>query len=95
MIWPTKKASNKVDSVWKVSCVLDWEFSFSGSVLSDVANMLRYAHKMPHEFQDAFLSGLASGGVTLPKNWRITIQLFNYSKQIRRPRAHDVKGKTR
>ena len=74
---PANILVNKVDSVWKVSCVLDWEFSFSGSVLSDVANMLRYAHKMPHEFQDAFLSGLASGGATLPKNWRITIQLLN------------------
>ena len=57
--------------------MLDWEFAFSGYVLWDVGNMLRYAHKMPHEFQDAFLSGLASGGVTLPKHWRITIQILN------------------
>ena len=67
----------KVDGVWKVSGVLDWEFSFSGPMLCDVANMLRYAHKMPHEFQDGFLEGLAAGGVTLPKNWRITINLLN------------------
>ena len=39
--------------------------------------MLRYAHKMPHEFQDAFLNGLTSAGVTLPKDWHITIQLSN------------------
>lgn len=68
---------DKIDNVWKVSCVLDWEFAFSGSVLWDVANMLRYAHKMPHEFQDAFLNGLASAGITLPKEWHITIQLLN------------------
>ena len=60
-----------------MSGVLDWEFSFSGSVLWDVANMLRYAHKMPPEFQDAFLNGLDSGGVSLPENWSITIRLLN------------------
>ena len=39
--------------------------------------MLRYAHKMPPEFQNAFLKGLGVGGITLPKNWHITIQLLN------------------
>lgn len=74
---PANILVNKVDGLWKVSGVLDWEFSFSGSVLCDVANMLRYAHKMPHEFQDAFLKGLADGGVTLPENWRVTVNLLN------------------
>ncbi|HKY70045.1 MAG TPA: GNAT family N-acetyltransferase [Gammaproteobacteria bacterium] len=74
---PANILVRKVDGLWKVSGVLDWEFAFSGSVLWDVANMLRYAHKMPDEFQDAFLRGLASGGVTLPKNWHISIQLLN------------------
>jgi Ser/Thr protein kinase RdoA (MazF antagonist) len=74
---PANILVDKVDSVWKVSCVLDWEFAYSGSVLCDVANMLRYAHKMPHEFQDAFLNGLTSADVTLPKDWYITIQLLN------------------
>ncbi len=67
----------KIDGAWKVSGILDWEFCFSGSVVCDIATMLRYAHKMPFEFQDAFLKGLASGGLNLPKNWRITIHLLN------------------
>jgi Ser/Thr protein kinase RdoA (MazF antagonist) len=74
---PANILVHHVDGTWKVSGVLDWEFSFSGSILCDVANMIRYAHKMPSEFQDAFLRGLTSHGVQLPKNWRITTQLLN------------------
>lgn len=74
---PANILVHKIDGFWKVSGILDWEFAFSGSVLCDVANMLRYAHKMPPEFQNAFLKGLGGGGVTLPKNWHITIQLLN------------------
>jgi len=74
---PANLLVNQVDGLWKVSGVLDWEFSFSGSVLCDVANMLRYAHKMLPEFQDAFLNGLVSNGITLPKNWRTTVNLLN------------------
>jgi Phosphotransferase enzyme family len=74
---PSNMLVNEVDGLWKVSGVLDWEFSFSGSLLWDVANMLRYAHKMPFDFQDAFLQGLTSGGVKLRENWHITVQLLN------------------
>lgn len=74
---PANILVNKVDAAWKVSGVLDWEFAFAGTVLCDVANMLRYAHRMPPEFQDAFLRGLTGGGITLPKNWHSTIQLLN------------------
>lgn len=74
---PANILVSESNGVWKVSGVLDWEFSFSGSVLCDVANMLRYAHKTPSEFQYAFLNGLTSGGIILPEDWRITINLLN------------------
>lgn len=74
---PANILVSEVDGAWKVSGVLDWEFAFAGPVLCDVASMLRYAHKMPFEFQDAFLRKLASDGMTLPENWRITINLLN------------------
>lgn len=74
---PANILVHKIDGHWKVSGVLDWEFAFSGSMLCDVANMLRYAHKMPPEFQDAFLQGLTSVGITLPKNWLATVNLLN------------------
>lgn len=65
------------DDKWEISSILDWEFAFSGSVLWDVANMLRYAHHMPSAFQEAFISGLTSNGLVLPDNWQITIYLLN------------------
>ncbi|KTD64288.1 phosphotransferase family protein [Legionella spiritensis] len=61
---------------WFVAGILDWEFSFSGSPLWDVANMLRYAHEMPAEFEDFFLKGLKTG-YHLPPDWRISIHLLN------------------
>lgn len=66
-----------IQGEWKISAVLDWEFAFSGSTLCDVANMLRYAHHMPLEYEHAFLVGLQNGGVQLPENWRISILLLN------------------
>lgn len=41
---------NRINGFWMVTGVLDWEFALSGSSLWDVANMLRYAHKMPPAF---------------------------------------------
>lgn len=74
---PSNILVDQFDGAWKVSGVLDWEFAFSGSVLCDVANMLRYAHQMSPVFEDAFLKGLTDGGVVLPDNWRITAYLLN------------------
>lgn len=74
---PSNIFVDKMNGDWKVTGILDWEFAFSGSVLHDMANMLRYAHKMPPEYQHAFLNGLMSQGVVLPKNWQITVNLLN------------------
>ncbi len=38
---PANILVDKINGVWKVVGILDWEFAFSGSVLWDVANMLR------------------------------------------------------
>lgn len=61
---------------WRITGILDWEFSFSGSPLWDVANMLRYAHEMPTAFEDFFIQGLKTG-YNLPPNWHISIHLLN------------------
>jgi aminoglycoside phosphotransferase (APT) family kinase protein len=74
---PANILVDQIAGVWKIRGILDWEFAFSGSTLCDVANMLRYAHKMPSEFQDAFLQGLTDGGVTLPQNWQISVHMLN------------------
>lgn len=65
------------DGDWEITGVLDWEFAFSGSMLCDVANMLRYAHQMPTDYADGFLNGLKDNGVVLPANWKITVDLLN------------------
>ncbi len=61
----------------EVSGIIDWEFSFAGSTLCDVANMLRYAHQMPDDYQNSFLQGLLSTGYQLPSSWQITVNLLN------------------
>jgi aminoglycoside phosphotransferase (APT) family kinase protein len=68
---------DKVEGQWKITAILDWEFAYSGSTLSDMSNMLRYAHHMPDVFEEAFLEGLTQGGVTLPENWRISVYLLD------------------
>lgn len=74
---PANILVDKIDGNWKITAVLDWEFSFVGSTLCDVANMLRYKHKMPLEFEKSFLRGLNEGGVVLPKNWITTVHMLN------------------
>ncbi len=76
---PANILINEINNEWEISGILDWEFAFSGSYLWDVANMLRYAHKMPPEFQNAFIQGLNDGGIQLPPNWRSTVDLLNAS----------------
>ena len=67
----------KVNGRLAISGILDWEFSFSGSTLCDVANMLRYAHHMPKCYEDGFLEGLMSGGYHLPDHWQAKIAMLN------------------
>lgn len=79
---PANLLVDNIDNTWKITGILDWEFAFSGSSLWDIANMLRYAHQMPVEFQNAFLEGLKNEGLLLPENWRITVHLFNISSLL-------------
>ncbi len=74
---PANILVNQINGLWSITGILDWEFAFSGSLLWDLANMLRYAHKMPLEFQKAFIKGLISTGMKLPKDWHLTIKLLN------------------
>jgi aminoglycoside phosphotransferase (APT) family kinase protein len=74
---PANILVHKIKGKWEITGILDWEFSFSGSVLCDVANMLRYAHHMPPLFEDSFLQGLREGGIQLPHTWQISIYLLN------------------
>ena len=41
---------------WQVVAVLDWEFAFASSPLTDIANMLRYDRLLPREFEEGIYS---------------------------------------
>ena len=55
---------------WSISAVLDWEFAFSGSPLTDVGNMLRFRDAHPPGFADGFVAGYRDAGGRLPPRWR-------------------------
>lgn len=79
---PANILVDKINGSWVVTGILDWEFAFSGSYLWDVANMFRYAHKMPPEFQNSLLNALQKNGIKLPAHWRTTIHLLNLSSLL-------------
>lgn len=79
---PANILVDKINDSWVITGVLDWEFAFSGSYLWDVANMLRYAYKMPPEFQNSFIDALQRNGIKLPHDWRTTAHLLNLSSLL-------------
>lgn len=79
---PANILVDNINDSWVMTGILDWEFAFSGSYLWDVANMLRYAHKMPPEFQNSFIDALQRNGVKLPADWRATTHLLNLSSLL-------------
>ncbi|KJV88086.1 GNAT family N-acetyltransferase [Orientia tsutsugamushi] len=79
---PANILVDKINGSWVVTCILDWEFAFSRSCLWNVANMLRYAHKMPPEFQNSFIDALQRNGIKLPPDWHTTIHLLNLSSLL-------------
>lgn len=74
---PANILVQKHNDQWRLSGILDWEFSFAGSTLFDVANMLRYSHHMPKSYESAFLEGILASGVILPSNWRQRCHMLN------------------
>lgn len=79
---PANILVDNINGSWVITGILDWEFAFSGSYLWDVANMLRYAHKMPHEFQSSFTEAMEKNGITLPTYWRTIVHLLNLSSLL-------------
>lgn len=83
------------DGIWSVTGILDWEFAFSGSSLWDVANMLRYAHNMPSDYQSAFINALEKNGFKLTPFWRKTVSLLNLSSLLDLLKRSDPKSHPR
>lgn len=68
---------DQIEGEWKVTGVLDWESPFSGTIFCDISNMLRYRHQMPPIFENSFLAGLQSQGISMPENWSHRVDLLN------------------
>jgi aminoglycoside phosphotransferase (APT) family kinase protein len=84
------------DGEWAVSAVLDWEFAFSGSPLTDVGNMLRFPGEQPPGFAGAFIAGYRDAGGRLPEHWREiseALDLYALADFLTRPPGHRYFGK--
>lgn len=79
---PANILVHPVNDSWKITGIIDWEFVFSGSTLWDVANMLRYAHRMPSSFTTDFLEGLEKEGIILPSHWQHSVALLNITSLL-------------
>jgi aminoglycoside phosphotransferase (APT) family kinase protein len=81
---------------WSISAVLDWEFAFSGSPLTDVGNMLRFRDAHPPGFDGAFVRGYREAGGVLPPRWREiseALDLYALADLLTRPPGHRYFGK--
>jgi fructokinase len=84
------------DGRWSVSAVLDWEFAFSGSPLTDIGNMLRFPRDYPPGFDGAFVAGYQDAGGRLPPGWREiseALDLYALADFLTRPPGHRYFGR--
>ncbi len=84
------------DGRWSISAVLDWEFAFSGSPLTDVGNMLRFRACGPPGFAGGFVAGYRDAGGQLPERWREiseALDLYALADFLTRPPGHRYFGK--
>jgi fructokinase len=84
------------DGQWSISAVLDWEFAFSGSPLTDIGNMLRFGEEYPPGFAGSFIAGYQEAGGHLPPDWReisAALDLYALADFLTRPPGHRYFGK--
>ncbi|TMU87532.1 aminoglycoside phosphotransferase family protein [Bacillus sp. BHET2] len=60
--------NEKVDSL-TISAILDWEYAFSGSPLTDIGNMLRYEGITTKGLLEPFIVSYIKSGGSLPEKW--------------------------
>ena len=72
----------RIDSVWKVVGILDWEFALAGSPLVDIGNFLRFEDELPPGVSEAFIRGYLSNSIGLPDNWREAAKLLDLAAMV-------------
>jgi aminoglycoside phosphotransferase (APT) family kinase protein len=81
---------------WRVTAVLDWEFSYSGCPYGDAANMARFGADYPDGFLAGFLSSFAEhqpADLQLPEDWRYlgrVLDMFALSDLVTREPGHQI-----
>ena len=63
----------------KVSAILDWEYTHSGSAYMDIGNLLRNTDPA---FYDDVRSGLIRGGFDVPNDWKERAALVDMSSHL-------------
>lgn len=61
---------------WKIAAILDWEFAFACSYLLDMGTFLRYSHRLPQCYEQAFCKGIETGK-KLPPEWKKSVKLMD------------------
>jgi aminoglycoside phosphotransferase (APT) family kinase protein len=74
---PTNILVKKVNAKYEIAALLDWEFALADSYFLDMGIFLRYRNRLPACYEDAFIQGLQSEGLVLPKNWKILSNLMD------------------
>ena len=62
---------------WRVAAVLDWEFAYAGSPLSDVGTIMRHQNRFNPAFKLPFINGFAGQGGQLPEDWEKAARLLD------------------
>jgi Ser/Thr protein kinase RdoA (MazF antagonist) len=81
------------DDVWHLRAVLDWEFSYAGCPLGDLANMARFGADYPEGFLRGVVDGFSSAVPDLPEDWQLigrVLDMFALSDLVTRPVGHVV-----
>lgn len=60
---------NEKDGHVNIAAILDWEYAFSGSSLTDIGNMLRYENVASGELLRPFIVSYKDSGGYLPVKW--------------------------
>jgi aminoglycoside phosphotransferase (APT) family kinase protein len=62
---------------WRISGVIDWEATSTGSPLLDIGSLFRYASRFDPQFRSAFERGYREADGTLPEGWLLTARLLD------------------
>ena len=62
---------------WRISAVLDWEFSLSAPPLCDFGIFLRYSARMPAEYVSGLIDGYRAAGGSVPQDVRNLARLID------------------